>query len=274
MEYKKVNGMKMPAIGLGTWKMGGNIMADHSKDEMYIESIRRAIKLGLTHIDTAEIYSAGHSEELVGKAIADFNRKDLFITTKISPHHLLTQKQIINCAKNSMKRLNIDYIDLYLVHWPPFLFSSIIKNTMSTFDKLVSNDLIRFIGVSNFSVDQMKIAQKFSRNKIITNQVEYNLLNKEPEHELLDFCNDQDIILTAYSPLAKGAIKNGSHKLIDDIADKYKKTAVQTAIRYLLDKPNVITIPKITSNEHLKEIIGALNWHLKKEDSDLLGRSF
>jgi len=266
MEYKEVRGIRIPVLGLGTSGMGGVMLPDYSHDQNFVEAIRRAIKSGITHIDTAELYGKNHTEELVGQAISDYNRKKLFITTKVSPQHLFTKHQIISAAKNSLKRLGLDYIDLYLVHWPPIFFSQVIKNVMSVFDQLVEDGLVKFIGVSNFSISQFQQAQKFTKNKIITNQVEYSLLNKNPERELLDFCKRENVILTAYSPLGRGKIPTASFQVLDEIARKYRKTRVQVALRYLLDKPHVIAIPKATSEAHLKEILRCLGWHLKKKD--------
>lgn len=275
MEYKRINGIKIPALGLGTWHMGGTIVANHSNDAEYIEAIKRAIDSGITHIDTAEMYGHGHAEELVSKAIEGYDRKKLFITTKVSPNHLLTKKQVINAAKNSLKRLKTDYIDLYLVHWlPPILYHKSLRNAMSAFDQLIEEGLVRYIGVSNFSVKQMREAQGLTKNKIITNQVEYSLLNREPEMELLDFCVKEKVILTAYTPIAKGKLSTNNFKVLDEIAKKYKKTAIQVSLRYLLDKENVIAIPKMTSEAHLKEVLGSLGWRLKKEDQEILKNAF
>ncbi len=275
MEYKKINDVKMSALGLGTWHMGGTLIANHSNDAEYIEAIKRAIDSGIMHIDTAEMYGKGHAEELVSKVITNYDRKKLFITTKVSPNHLLTKNQVINAAKNSLKRLGTDYIDLYLVHWlPPVFYHKALKNAMSAFDQLVEEGLVRHIGVSNFSVNQLREAQKLTKNKIITNQVEYSLLNRNPEMELLDFCVKEKVILTAYTPIAKGKLSNSKFKVLDEIAKKYNKTAIQVSLRYLLDKENVIAIPKMTSEAHLKEILGSLKWHLKKEDRELLKDAF
>ena len=270
MEYQQLpDGTKIPALGIGTWRMGGGLFkADYSQDHLYIVAIRRAIAAGLTHIDTAEIYGAGHTEELVGKSIKGFNRKKLFITTKISPHHLFTQSQIARHAHASLIRLNIDYIDLYLLHAPNPLVSP--RRAIVTFDKLIDKKLVRFIGVSNFSLSQLKQAIKYSKYPIVTNQVHYNLLNRDCEEKLLPFCQKESVILTAYSPLAQGQIVSGRIRLLDEVARKYHKTAPQVAIRWLIDKPNVITIPKVTTKAHLDEILGSLGWHLAKGDKELL----
>lgn len=267
MEFKQITEkQKIPSIGLGTWGMGGKTSPDVTNDDHHIRAIQYAIKIGITHIDTAEMYAAGHAEELVGEAIRRLaDRKKLFITTKVSPMHLSYDK-VLNSCKQSLKRLNTNYIDLYLIHWPNPLAN--MKNVMAAFDRLVSEKQIRFVGVSNFSTKQLQNAQKYSQNKIVCDQVEYNLLNLDPEKELLSYCQKEKIILTAYSPLAQGGLVGNRYDLIDRLSQKYNKTHIQICLRYLIDQPQVITIPKSSSREHLDEIIGTLGWHL--EESDIL----
>jgi len=272
MEFKNLTPrVKIPALGLGTWRMGGEIRADYSRDKEYVEAIRYAIKHGITHIDTAELYGAGHTEELVGEAIKGFSRKKLFITTKVSPHHLSFDNILAACQR-SLKRLQTDYIDLYLIHWPNPLAS--MKNAMAALDKLVNDGLVHFIGVSNFSVRQLKNAQKYSQNKIVTNQVHYSLLHRDPEKELPPFCQKEGIILTAYSPLAVGRLTQKGFDALDRICAKYQKTPAQIALRWLIEKPNVITISKASSKEHTDELYGSLGWKMKKEDQEYLAREF
>lgn len=269
MEFKNLTSkVKIPVLGLGTWGMG----ADYSQDKKCIDAIRYAVSKSITHIDTAEMYAAGHTEELVGEAIKKFDRQKLFITTKVSPHHLFTRGQIFKSCRNSLKRLSTDYIDLYLIHWPNPLIS--MKNVMAAFDKLVAGGKMRFIGVSNFSVGQLKNAQKYSKNNIVCNQVQYSLLHRAPEKDLLDYCRQNKIILTAYSPLAQGQIATSNIPALNEIAEKYHKTPVQISLRYLLEKPQVVTIPKATSKAHIDEILGTLGWKLKKEDLKFLDEQF
>lgn len=269
MEYKNLTDkVKIPALGLGTWKMGGNFVADRTQDDKYIESIKYAVSRGITHIDTAEIYGAGHAEELVGAAIRKFDRKKLFITTKVSPHHLFTKGQIVKSCKNSLKRLQTDYIDLYLIHWPNPLAS--IKNIMAVFDQLVDEGKVKNIGVSNFSLRQFQNAQKYSRNKIVCNQVHYSLLTRNPQRELLSFAQKEKIIICAYSPLEQGEVIGRMGDQLESIGEKYQKTPVQAALRWLLDQEQVITIPKASSKKHIDEILGSLGWNLKKEDQKYL----
>ncbi len=265
-------------LGLGTWEIGGRMGRDTSEDAEGITAIRGAIELGYTHIDTAEMYGAGHSEELVGLAINDFDRDSLFITTKVLPEHL-RYKDVIKAAEGSLKRLHTDYIDLYLIHVPNPKIP--IKETMQAMDLLLSQQKIRFIGVSNFSVKQLKEAQDCTENKIVNNQIEYNLLTRHSgmynvniESEIVPFCQENDIMITAWKPLVKGKLFGEKNKLLEEISEKYKKTISQIAINWLISKKNIITIPKSTNVDHLKENMGALGWKLDEEDMKRLDEEF
>ena len=273
MEFKNLTpNVKIPVLGLGTWGIGGGMRPEHSNDSAEIEAIEYAIQKGITHIDTAEIYGAGQAEELVGEAIKTFDRKKLFITTKVSPQHLFLKSQIQKSLDNSLKRLKTDYIDLYLIHWPNPVAP--MRRVMATFDELIKACLVRFIGVSNFSVRQLVNAQRYTKNKIVTNQVHYSLLYREPEKELLGFCQDEKIILTAYSPLEQGRLIYNKFPSLDKIAQKYAKTPAQVALRWLIEKPQVITIPKSSSKKHIDEILGSLGWKLDKVDLEFLDNNF
>lgn len=277
MEFKILtDNVKIPVLGIGTWTMGGEIEKDTSHDKEDIYAIRTAIDLGMTHIDTAEIYSSGHSEELVGEAIRGFNRKNLFITTKVSPEHL-RYDDVISSAKASLKRLNTQYIDLYLIHHPNPNIS--LKETMSAMDFLVEKGLVRFIGVSNFSIEHMKEAQANSKNKIVANQVEYNLLRRNDgkycpnvESEIIPYCQENNMIIIAYQPIARSTLARPGFEILDKLAEKYNKTQAQIAINWLISKKNIITIPKASNIEHLKENLGAIGWKLKQEDINNLDK--
>jgi diketogulonate reductase-like aldo/keto reductase len=251
---------------------------DTSYDTEGIAAIRGAIEFGYTHIDTAEMYGAGHSEELVGFAIKYFNRESLFITTKVLPEHL-HYNDCIKAAEGSLKRLKTDYIDLYLIHVPNPKIP--IKETMQAMDLLVKKKKIRFIGVSNFSVKQLKEAQDCTENKIVNNQIEYNLLTRHSgmynvniESEIIPYCQENEIIITAWKPLVKGILFREKNKLLEEISKKHNKTLAQIAINWLISKKNIITIPKSTNPEHLKENLGALGWKLSEEYMKKLDEEF
>lgn len=270
MEYKEVNELKIPVLGLGTWHMGGGLRAEPAHDQDYISAIRYALDQDITHIDTAELYGGGHTEELVGQAIKSYDRQQLFITSKVSPHHL-SYRGVLKACKSSLKRLHTDYLDLYLIHWPNPLAN--ISRVMRAFDELVSAGKIRCLGVSNFSLKQLQRAQSLTPNPIITNQVEYSLLHQKPAKNLLPYCQKQGILLTAYTPLAHGWLAQVGLSALDDICQRYHKTPVQLALRWLIDQPNVIAIPKASSVAHIDELLGSLGWHLKSPDSQLLRQS-
>jgi len=273
MEYRElVKGIKIPVLGLGTWRVGGGLSPDKSQDEQAVRVLREGIKLGMTHIDTAEMYAAGHSEEIVGQAIKPFDREKLFIVTKVSPENLRFD-DLVNSMKGSLKRLEIDFVDLYLIHWPNPDIP--LKETMKAMEYIVEEGFTRFIGVSNFSVKLMKEAQsQLTKQKIVANQVEYNLLHQEPEKELLAYCQKEKIMLIAYKPLALGRLAKPGFKLLDNIAEKYNKTQAQVALNWLISKDRVITIPKTLNIDHLKENFGAVGWKLKEEDMEKLDKVF
>lgn len=282
MEFKNLtHNTKIPVLGLGTWSMGGGMMSDTTYDKENIYAIKTAVELGITHIDTAEMYGDGHAEELVGEAIKDFNRETLFITTKVLPENL-RYDDVIASAKKSLKRLKTEYIDLYLIHIPNPQIP--IQETMKAFNFLYKEGLIRFIGVSNFSVEQIKEAQESSPNKIVANQIEYSLLVRNEgneyininnmESKVIPFCQENDIMVIAYRPLARGKLTRPGFKILDELAKKYNKTQSQIAINWLISKKKVITIPKSSKIEHLKENLGALGWKLTSEDMHKLDKEF
>ena len=275
MEYKSISNIKIPSLGLGTWLIGGDKEADYSDDKNAIKAIKTAIELGYNHIDTAELYGNGHCEELIGEAIKDFDRKQLFITSKVRGSKL-KYDAVIKSAKESLKRLQTDYIDLYLIHAPNPDIP--IEETMKAFDYLINQNLVKYIGVSNFKVEQLIEAQKHTKNKIVANQIEYSLLtrnkgtysgNVDMESKTIPYCQENDIIIMAERPLERGLILK-SHPLLDKLELKYNKTKAQIAMNWLISKKNVITIPKSTNKNRLKENLGSLGWKLENEDIRLL----
>ena len=270
MEYKKICGIDIPVLGIGTWGMGGTWEKETDHDKEEIASIKTGIKLGMTHIDTAEMYGQGHAEELVGKAINGFPRKNLFITTKVWVDNL-GYENLISSAKRSLKRLGTPYVDLYLLHGPNPKIP--IKETMEGLDWLVKKRMTRLIGVSNFSMEQMKEAQEFAENRIAANQIEYNLLVRNSgkltdsmESEIIPYCQQNGVMVIAWRPLGQGSIARHGIRLLDELSRKYKKTQAQIALNWLISKPGIVTIPKASSTEHMKENLGAMGWKLEEAD--------
>ena len=263
----------MPVFGIGTWMMGGNHQKDpNNNDDADRQAIRNALNAGITHIDTAEMYASGHAEELVGEVIKDYSRKNIFLVSKVWHTHLRFNDVLAACKK-SLERLKTDYLDLYLIHAPNPDIP--IKETMKAFDRLLILGLIKNIGVSNFSVRSFQKAQDCTQNKIVANQLHYNLMIREVEEKgLLAFCQKEDVILCAWRPVQKGQFNAKSFKMLDSLAQKYHKTPTQIAINWLISQKNVVTVSKMRNPVHLKENIGAVGWNMKDEDIEILRNEF
>ncbi len=256
----KLLGKKISPMGIGTWGMGGWLIADRSNDKDDTKSIRIAIDNGINVIDTAEMYGRGHSEEIVGKAIEGYEREELFIVTKVWPTHL-DRKGILKAIDGSLRRMNLKYVDLYLVHWPSPIAD--MKMVMRTMEDLVDNGTARGIGVSNFGVAALEGAMEESkRHGISANEIRYNLLDRSAERDTIPFCEKNRIKVIAYSPLARGKV-SGSDALAE-IAGRYKKDVVQVSLNYLMKRS--LPIPKARGARHIKDIIGAAGWKLSAKD--------
>jgi len=270
---KLTAGFEIPVLGLGTWQMGGRETHDlTNNDQRDIYAIQSAIELGVFHIDTAESYAAGYSEILVGRAIKNFDRKKLFIVSKVHQENL-KYSDLVTACEASLIRLRTNFLDLYLIHAPSD--SIPMEESFAALDYLVSTGLVKYIGVSNFSTERLKAAQKLTKNKIVLNQVYYNLSMREPEHEgLIDYSQKNDILVEAYRPLEKAALLQNKNPLLQLVADKYGKTPVQVAINWLISQKMVITLVKTSSIEHLKENLGAVGWELDSADIEMLRIEF
>lgn len=265
------NGFSLPVYGLGTWQMGGRFDADYSNDETHIEAIKAALNHGITHIDTAESYGAGHTEELVGEAIKGTERNKLIITTKVSGFNQSYDNLLRSCEA-SLKRLGLDYIDLYLLHSFPDEGID-VKDTMRAMDRLVDEGVARNIGTCNLSVEKFQIIQKASRNKVVCNQVHYSLHQRESEKKgVIKFCQDNDIFITAWGPLEKGTLEQA--EILRQLAKKYDKTPYQVALNWLILHKNVVTIPKTSNVKHLEENLGCLDWEMDVKDFETLTKQF
>ena len=256
-QVKLLDGSSLPALGLGTWSYGGGPTADYSQDTESIATMRQLIEMGYTHLDTAESYGKNHCEEIVGQAIKAYNRNDIFITTKVAPEHLHAA-DVITAAEGSLRRLDVNAIDLYLIHWPNPDIA--LDDTFRGLNALFADGRIKRVGLSNFSVAQMRDAMRLCTGPIITNQVKYNLLHRNPEtNGVLAFCQQEGIILTAYSPLKSDVMDNA---VVKRIAAAHNVTPAQIAIQWLVRQPAVITIPKSSDIAHAQENLDALNVQL------------
>ena len=268
---KLKNGFEIPVYGLGTWQMGGGFDRDSGNNDIeHIRAIKTAIKLGVTHLDTAEIYAEGFTERLLGKAIFGHDRSKLFLVSKVyTPIHAKYDDVIIAC-KNSLKRLNTPYLDLYLTHrYNPTDVS--YKQTMRAMDALVDEGVVRNIGFCNYRISDIQEAQSYAKHKLVAGQMHYNLQIREVEKKkILSYCQHNDIILIAWRPVQKGALANNQQQIIKDLMEKYNKTASQIAISWLISQKNVVTLSKTSNIEHLKENLGAIGWNMENEDVERL----
>lgn len=261
---KLKDGFEMPEFGIGTWQMGGKeVRNPQNDDKKDITAIQEAIRLGVTHIDTAESYADGYAETLTGKAVDGYDKSELFIVSKVRPEHL-KYGDVLRSCEASLRRLKTDYLDLYLIHSPNPEIS--IEETLKAMDELVREGLVKNIGVSNFRTERLKKAQKHTNNKLVVNQVYYNLVIREPEHEgLLRYCQENDVLLEAYRPVEKGALLVQPAPVLDRLAKKYDKTPAQIAINWL---------SKTSTIEHLKENLGAIGWQMDNGDVERLREDF
>jgi diketogulonate reductase-like aldo/keto reductase len=247
MEYRQLgrSGEKISTIGMGTWMIGSYRSSEERASQ--VKALRRGVELGINLIDTAEMYSSGRSEEVVGEAVKEI-RKEVFIATKISPGHL-HYDDVIKACKGSLRKLGTSYIDLYQVHWPDPNVP--IKETMSALEKLVQDGAVSYIGVSNFNVSETEEARAaLTRNQIVSNQVEYSVGNRYVEPEILPYCVKEKVTIIAYSPLARGHIQNSIPKTL---LQKYNMTPAQVMLNWVTRNEQVVAIPKAANIAHLEE---------------------
>lgn len=250
MEHVTVTGSTIPALGFGT--------AGMNTDEERRRAISAALAAGYRHIDTAQMYD---SESAVGDAIqnSDITREELFVTTKLTRDNR-AHEAVLDSTQASLDRLDLDYVDLLLIHSPEQEVSH--EETLDAMNELVDEGAVRHIGVSNFSVEQTQNAIDHSAAPILTNQVEYNL--QYHQDDLLSLCIDEDVMLTAYSPIK---IKNSlGNETITGIADTHGKTPRQVAIRWLLQQPMVSTIPRSSDPDHIEQNFDVFDFELSDEE--------
>lgn len=264
---------KIPALGQGGMGIGGYLYRDSLQDGNQIKALRLGIELGMTFLDTAEAYGDGHSEELVGKATGGIRDK-VFIATKFSPEHN-SYEDVLKSAEGSLRRLGTDYVDLYQVHWPNPKVP--ISETMRAMKRLLEEGKVRYAGVSNFSLKELKEAQAaISGDEIVSVQVEYNLFDRSIENSILPYCESEGMTAIAYSPLDQGKIAGGDRRTraLQKIAAKYNRTVAQVTLNWLICHPSVIAIPKATNPDHIKQNAASADFELLDEDFEEINRLF
>ena len=268
MRYETLPNLQLPKIGFGTWRLGN----DPSADEHSRLALRSALELGYTHFDTAEAYASGHAEELLGQVVRAMKvpRSELFITSKVSPEHL-QPADVRRCCENSLRRLGMDYLDLYLIHWPERGMH--LEETFQALNKLVQDGKVRHLGVSNFNLKLLQKAAALSATPLLTDQVPYSVPDRTyVENGVLAYCQQNDILLTAYTPVNHRM--TNSHKVMQSIARGRAITPAQVALAWLATQPRVITIPMSFNPQHQAENLQAADIVLDAAEMELLNRLF
>lgn len=266
---KLKNGLEIPEFGTGAWKLGDN--SENEKDE--IDSIKSGLDMGIKLIDTAEMYGDGASERLIGKAIKGYNRKDLYIVSKVCPFNA-GKNQIFKSLENSLARLETNYLDLYLIHWKG---NVPLAETVECMEKLVQMEKIKSWGVSNFDVDDMKELLRIPNGEnCVVNQLMYHLGSRGIEYELKPLLDKHNIKIMAYCPLAHGGETRKrliENEIVKKIARKYNATELQILIAFLLNK-DVIVIPGSKNIKHIEENYKARNINITSTDMEILQNEF
>lgn len=257
-------GQRVSALGQGTWNMG-----EKKKDRAEeIAALRLGVELGLSLIDTAEMYGDGRSEELIAEAI-DGQRQQVFLVSKVLPDHA-TRHGTIKACEGSLRRLKTDWIDLYLLHWREDIP---LEETLAGFESLVQEGKIRHWGVSNFDVaDMEELLDLRGGSNVTTNQVLYNLTRRGIEYDLLPWCRERQVPIMAYSPIEQGRLLKKS--ALKQIASRHGVTPSQVALAWVLRHDVVIAIPKAAKSQHVRENHAALKLRLSKQDLSELDHAF
>jgi diketogulonate reductase-like aldo/keto reductase len=258
------SGEEIPVLGQGTWGMA----EDPNRRANEIAALRTGLDLEMTLIDTAEMYADGGAEELVAEAIAG-RRNDAFLVSKVLPDHA-TQRGTIAACEHSLRRLKTDRIDLYLLHWRSRVP---LAETLEAFDKLMRTGKIRHWGVSNFDVaDMEELVTVTGGDAGATDQVLYNLTRRGIEYDLLPWCEQHNLPVTAYSPIEQGRLLN--HPALHSIATRHGVTAARVALAWVLRRDNLNAIPRAGTPAHVRENRAALTLVLTEEDVAALDHAF
>lgn len=258
------SGNKLPVFGLGTWRMGEH--RDHFAREADV--IRSALDLGVTLIDTAEMYGEGGAEQVIGEAIRG-RRDGLFLVSKFYPHNA-SYNGVLEACERSLQRMNCDYIDLYLLHWPG---SFPLEQTFAALNELQAQGKIRDFGVSNFNLDDLRDIPADDQARLGCNQIFYNLLHREVEWEVAAWCRERGVPLMAYSPLDQASSLLAA-PVLADLATKHGVEPAQIALAWLLHQPDTVVIPKSSRPQRIEANLGALEIELDARDLDDLNQAF
>ena len=258
------SGNTIPVLGLGTWRMGERPNRAAQEED----AIRAALDMGVRLIDTAEMYGEGGAEELIGKAIRG-RRDGLFLVSKFYPQNA-SRDGVIRACERSLRRMDCDLIDCYLLHWPG---SIPLEETFDGLHELMHRGWIRDFGVSNFDLDDLNRIPRREQKQLGCNQVFYNLAHREAEWVVNDWCRQRGVPVMAYSPLDQAGSMLGTPPL-DEIAGRHGATPAQIALAWLLQRENTVVIPKSAQVSRIRENLGALDIELDPQDLADLDRGF
>jgi diketogulonate reductase-like aldo/keto reductase len=258
-------GEKIPVLGLGTWNMGDR--RDRRKSE--VDALRLGLDLGMTLIDTAEMYAEGGAEEVVGEAIQG-RRDQVYLVSKVYPHNASRQGAVAACER-SLKRLKVDRLDLYLLHWRG---NHPLTETLEAFQSLAKAGKIRHYGVSNFDTDDMEELWRTGGGPgSVTNQVLYNASRRGIEFSLIPWCRKHKVPVMAYSPLDQGGRLLRNSTLVK-VATRHSATVAQVALAWVLHRPGVFAIPKASDPDHVRQNCAALDLKLAPDDLADIDKAF
>lgn len=259
-------GHELPVIGLGTWTI------EQAQRDLAVEALRTGIEAGMTLVDTAEMYGNGVAEEIVGDAIHGL-RDRVFIVSKVLPSNASYDGTLRACER-SLKRLRTDVIDLYLLHWRS---SYPLRETMRAMEMLVARGQVRYIGVSNFDLEELREAERaLESQRLACNQVLYYLKDRGIERRLLPYCRERDIAVIGYSPFGHSDFPKANTaggRILSEVARRHNKTARQVALNFLV-RHGVFSIPKSADPRHVLENSGATGWDLTPEEYEIIDRTF
>jgi diketogulonate reductase-like aldo/keto reductase len=272
-----VNGKDLHPIGIGTWGMGGarfddgTLYADYDHDQEAVDAIRYSLSRGQNHIDTAQLYGAGHTEEIVGQAIRGLDRGELFIASKVAPSHAL-RSAVPRAAEGMLRRLGIDRLDLLYIHAP---WEAVpMQEYVDGVNDALEAGLTDTIGVSNFGLEQLERFVSMSRNPLVANQVHYNLLDRRYVTDAFRrYCQKNGIAIVAYRPVERRLLADRcENQEVLRVAEKHSRTPAQVAINWLVSQEGVVTIPKAVSHGHIDENLGSVDFQLDESDRQTLDR--
>ena len=257
-------GQDVPTLGIGTWRMG----EDRRSFDAEVAALKLALDLGVTLIDTAEMYGSGGSERVVAEAVR--NRRDgVFIVSKVLPSNA-SRTEVATACERSLDNLSTDRIDLYLLHWRGAVP---LAETVEAFERLKRQGKIRYWGVSNFDTDDMEeLTLSAQGSNCQTNQVLYNLARRGPEYDLIPWSRRRGMPLMAYSPVEQGRLARNAR--LDAVAARHGATPAQVALAWVLAQPGVIAIPKAVKPDHIRQNVAAAKLRLGAEDLAELDRAF